>query len=505
MLVLEARDRVGGRTFTTQEDNGKLWIDLGGSYVGVSQNHLLNLLDELELETYKVEEKHDMAYMHLDPNDERRIEYRSRFSPSGEPKFGNIFHWLDYVHMVRLIDSMGAQIPAEAPWKAAKAREWDSISFKQFVDSNAWTQRIRDYFNNVFLPIDICSESNEVSLLWFLTYVKNCGGYGRSIATDNGGQERKVKNGTQQISIRLRDRLGHDRVLLNKPVHQIDQSGDQVLVSTLDGSSYSADQVILAISPHLWLKIHFEPALPSAKNLLAQRSPMGSVGKVILYYEKPFWLEKGFSGTYFIDSTDRCLNPVILTLDETKPDGSYPAIIGFCGARGCYAMRDKSDEQVGKIVAKSFANATQLPEFLDFKFVRRYDWTNEQYSGGCYTSTHGVNVLTKYGPYLREPFKRIYFAGTETAIEWSGYMDGAIGAGKRAAREILFQRGQIAKELVWQKEPESKTIPYQPFVYPKSYSYAPSISKLLNGFAHLLLVSGVLTFIAYRRLCTARV
>lgn len=472
---------------------------MGGSYVGPSQSHLLSLLDELQLDTYKVVESGDLAYMHVDRKDERRVEYRTRFSPNEEPKFGNIFHWLDYVHMVKLIDSMGAQIPGDAPWKATKAREWDSISYKEFVDNNTWTKRVRDYFNYIFVCIDVCAEPNEVSLLWFLCYVKNCGGYGRSISTENGGQERKVRNGTQQISNRLREIVGPDRVLLGKPVYRIDQSGDKTQVSTLDGSCYSADQVILAVPPHLWLKIHYEPALPSDKNLLAQRSPMGSVGKVILYYERPFWREKGFSGTYMIDSADRSLNPVIMTLDETKPDGSYPSIIGFAGSRGCYAMRHKSDDEVAKIVAKSYANATNLNEFLDYKFVRRFDWTNEQYSGGCYTSTHGVNVLTKYGAHLREPFGRIYFAGTETAVAWSGYMDGAISAGKRAAREILHRRKLISQDQIWQKEPESR-----PFEYPRSHRYAPSIGGLLGGLAHLLLVSGVLTFVAYRRLCAAK-
>lgn len=501
MLVLEARDRVGGRTLTLQEEEGKFWVDLGGSYVGPSQNHVLNLCEELKIGTYLVEDSKDIAYLRTSRRDERFVEHRARFSPQSDPKFGNLIHWLDYVHVVKLIDQMGAQIPAEAPWTAERARDWDAKTFRQFIDENTWTGRVRDYFNHIYVTIDVCADSNEVSLLWFLWYVKQCGGYGRSIATTNGGQERKLEQGTQQLSGRLQELVGRQRVLLNKPVCRIYQSSSPcVLVGTVDGSTFKADQVILALPPHLWLKIHYEPALPSGKNLLGQRSPMGQVGKVILYYERAFWKEHGFSGCFFIDSAERHLNPVILSLDETKPDGSHPAVIGFTGARGWLAMRDKSDEEVGKLVARSYANATKLAEFLDFKQVRRFDWANEQYSGGCYTSTQTANTLTKFGPHLRQPFGRLYFAGTETAIAWSGYMDGAISAGKRAAREVLHARGLLDKEQIWQEEPQSQLVPARPFEYPSSHRYAPSIGQLIGALAHLALLAGALTFVAYRRL-----
>lgn len=539
VLVLEARDRVGGRTLTKVGDvGGEFWVDLGGSYVGPTQNTVLNLIDELGLETYLVDDSLDIAYLRA--NEARRqphrraqaaaspagsppsraelpqdsIERRARFSPLADPPFGNLLHWLDYVHMVRLIDSYGEQIPVRAPWLAAKAREWDSKTFKQFVDENTWTKRVRGYFNHIFVTIDVCCDAQEVSMLWFLWYVRQCGGYGRTISTTNGGQERKIKRGTQQLSEGIKrliegpaaanggkqQQQQQRRVYLNKPVCRIDQSaGPFVLVQTLDGSQYKADHVICAMPPHLLLKMHHEPALPSGKNLLAQRSPMGQVAKVILYYERPFWKEHGFSGCFLIDAQDRRLHPVVLSLDETKHDGSHPAVIGFTAASGWYEMRDKSNQETGKVVAASYASATGLREFLDFKRVERTDWTGEQYSGGCYTSTHTLNTLTKYGPYLRQPFGRIHYAGTETATKWSGYMEGALSAGKRAAREILAKLGRIHEDLVWLEEPDSVTVPPRPFEYPASHRRAPTIDTCVA----LLSVVGLLTFataVVWRRL-----
>lgn len=467
------------------------------------------MIDELKLETYLVDDSQDIAYLRAREARQQAnggqledsIERRKRFSPLSDPPFGNIVHWLDYVHMVRLIDSCGREIPAEAPWLAKRAKEWDSKTFKQFVDENTWTKRVRGYFNHIFVTIDVCCDAQEVSMLWFLWYVKQCGGYGRTISTTNGGQERKIKRGTQQLSEGIQRQLGgKQRVLLGKPVCRIDQTaGPFVLVGTLDGSHYRAEHVICAMPPHLLLKIHHEPPLPSGKNLLAQRSPMGQVSKVILYYERAFWKEHNYSGCFLIDAQDRRLHPVVLSLDETKHDGSWPAVIGFMAASGWYEMRDKSDLEAAKIVAASYAQATGLQEFMQFKRVERQDWTNEQYSGGCYTSTHTINTLTKYGAHLRQPFGRIHYAGTETATKWSGYMEGALSAGKRAAREILAKSGRIKEETIWEEEPDSVTVPPRSFEYPGSHKCAPSIDGLVRA-AQLLAVSGLLTFVLWRRL-----
>lgn len=545
VVVLEARDRVGGRTLTKvvdssagegsptasstgsddntangqpPKDQPRLWCDLGGSYVGPSQDNVLNLIDELKLKTYLVDDSLDIGYMKTTSDEQPdKAAYTSRFHPSKDIQFGTLLHWLDYVNLVRLLDQMGAEIPSEAPWLAPKAREWDSITFKQFIDNTAWTSKVADFFTNIFLPIDVCSESNEISLLWFLWYTSQCGGIGRTIATTNGGQERKVDGGTQQLSQRLVTLINANKpasrckLLLRMPVCYIKQQQrqanksaksnkhheqQQIEVGCLGGRKFVCDRVILAIAPHLWLKIHFEPSLPRDKLQLAQRSPMGCVGKVILYYDKPFWKDHNYSGCFLIDSARREKHPIILSLDETKPDGSQAAIIGFCGARGWHEMRNKSDLEVGQIVAQSYCLATAglLKDFLAFKRVERFDWTSEQYSGGCYGSVQGPNTLTKFGPSIRQPVGGIYFAGTETATKWSGYMDGAISAGKRAAREVLFASGKLAnQDDIWRHQ-EPPRPDNKPFEYPASYKWAPSVGASLAALGALsacLLALGV--------------
>ena len=68
------------------------------------------------------------------------------------------------------------------------------------------------------------------------------------------------------------------------------------------------------------------------------------------------------------------------------------------------------------------------------------DWTRDRYSGGCYVGLMPPGLLTTAGRVLREPWGRIHWAGTETATEHVGYLDGAIEAGERAADEVLAAR-----------------------------------------------------------------
>jgi monoamine oxidase len=223
------------------------------------------------------------------------------------------------------MDKMGEEIPYDTPWKAPHAEEWDTMTFKEFIEKNAWTKIGRDF---VTMSMNMCVTSGayEGSLLWYLWYVKQCGGTRPIFSTTNGGQERKIIGGSMQISERLVDRIGSDRVLLNKPVVGITYNDKEITVRTLDGSEYKSTYLILAIPPMLQNKIHYNPSLPPLRNQMNQRCPMGSVIKCIAYYETNFWRKMGYCGSMMITGSD-C--PIYHTLDDTKLDGSVPAINGY--------------------------------------------------------------------------------------------------------------------------------------------------------------------------------
>uniref|UniRef100_A0A8C5FGI2 Amine oxidase n=1 Tax=Gadus morhua TaxID=8049 RepID=A0A8C5FGI2_GADMO len=405
-LVLEARDRVGGRTFTVRNREAK-YVDLGGAYVGPTQNRILRLAKEYGIDTYKVNEEENLLHHYQGKSHGFKGAFPTMWNPLAIMDFNNLF---------KKMDEMGLEIPREAPWRAPHAEEWDKMSMETLFKKLCWTRTARR-FATLFVNANVTSEPHEVSALWFLWYIKQCGGIMRIFSTTNGGQERKFVGGSGQISESMARELG-DQVLLQSPVCGIDQSGVLVAVETLDHRTYMGNYVIVATPPALNLKMHFNPALPPLRNQLINRVPMGSVIKCMVYYKENFWRKMGFCGTMIIEDEE---SPIGLTLDDTKPDGSVPAIMGL------------------KKICELYAKVLGTEEALHPIHYEEKNWCEEQYSGGCYTAYYPPGILTQFGRVLREPVDRLFFAGTETATEWSGYMEGAVQSGERAAREVSKQ------------------------------------------------------------------
>ncbi|XP_066287548.1 amine oxidase [flavin-containing]-like [Branchiostoma lanceolatum] len=484
-IVLEAQDRVGGRTHT-MKGPGFGYVDMGGAYIGPTQNHILKLVKELGIQTYKVNTEGTSAVL-------RKGE---QFTIDSEYGMTNLVGMLDEQHMYRTIDRMGAEIPVEAPWKAPHAEEWDRLTMKDVFDKLLWTDSVRR-FADMFVHLNVTSEPHEVSALWFLWYIKQCGGVKRILSVDNGGQERKLVGGTEQVSVRLAELLGN-RVTLNSPVSKVTQTETGVTIDTLSGDSYQAEYSIIAIPPPLQVRVSFSPSLPPVRNQMIQRMPMGSVIKIMTCYEKAYWTEKGMSGMAIIEDDD-C--PVEFTMDDTKPDGSHPAIIGFVLADKARRYSSYSEDKRRDLICQSYAKTFGLKELLHPTCYVEKNWMEEPYSGGCYGTALPPGVLTQFGRIVREPFGRVFFAGTETATHWSGYMEGAVQAGERAAREILHAMGKIDSDQVWQNAPQSEEVPAVPFVDSFVETYSPSISGLLS-FIGLTAVVGLAvgaSFILYNQ------
>ncbi|CAL1287512.1 unnamed protein product [Larinioides sclopetarius] len=450
VICLEARDRVGGRTLT-KRDPKVGYVDIGGAYVGPTQDRLLRMAKEFKVENYKVNEVEDLLHY--------KNGRRTRFSSGTLPKRRNPLVAMDINNIFYLMDKMGEEIPADAPWNANHANEWDTMTYKEFLQKNCWTKGGLEFFKN-FVNINITAESYEASLLSFLWYIKQCGGTKRIFSTANGGQERKFKGGTQQICEKMDEKLG------------------ALLIFNLEETKY----IILACPPIVQLKIHFTPELPPLRSQMMQRMPMGTVMKVILYYKKSFWKELGLCGSMLVEGGDE--HPMFYALDDTKPDGSYPAIIGFILADKCRRMCVLTPEERKNILTRSLAEVIGSSEALKPIHYEEKNWMDEQYSGGCYTAMYPPGFFTRYG--------RLYFAGTETAVKWSGYMEGAIEAGERAAREILYAMGKITRDQIWLKEPPSQDVVAKPFPVTFGEKYTPSVP----GFLKIVAVSTFLGAVA---------
>ncbi|XP_073523345.1 amine oxidase [flavin-containing]-like [Phyllobates terribilis] len=476
VVVLEARDRVGGRTFTVKNSKTK-YVDLGGAYIGPTQNRIIRVAKELGVETYKVNE--EQRLLHYVKG--KAYAFKGPFPPMWNP-----IVYLDYNNLWRTMDEMGKEIPNDSPWNAPHAEKWDKITMKELIDKLCWTNTAKK-FATLFVNVNVTSEPHEVSALWFLWYVKQCGGTTRIFSTSNGGQERKFVGGAGQISEKMAERL-QGQVKLQRPVVRIDQSAENITVETVNHEIYEAKYVISAIPPALCLKIHFNPGLPPLRNQLINRVPMGSVIKCMVYYKEAFWRKKDYCGSMVIEDEEA---PIGLTLDDTKPDGTVPAIMGFILARKSRRLANLTKDERKRKICELYARVLESEEALHPVHYEEKNWCEEQYSGGCYTAYFPPGILTQYGRVLRQPFGRLFFAGTETATEWSGYLEGAIQAGERAAREILFELGKISENDILMAEPQSLDIPVIPITTTFLERTLPSVGGLLTLFGFSAVITTV--------------
>ena len=418
VLVLEARNRVGGRLLNHTLANGSV-VELGGQWVGPTQDRVLALAEDLGLGLFPtyIDGEHFLA---MDGSVER---YGGEdFHLPGEAS-------ADVTETWEQLQEMAEEVPLDEPWGAAKAGTWDAQTLESWLIANAKTEVGLGYWRTM-VPALFSADTAEMSLLHFLFNCRSGGTLDRLVDTHGGAQESRLVGGSQQLALRLADRLG-DAVRLGSPVGAIRQDDRGVEVAH-DGGIVTAGQAIVALPPTLAGRIRYSPALPPLRDQLTQQVPMGYVTKVQIAYSEPFWRAEGLSGSVF--SLD---DEVSVIFDNSPQDLSCGVLLGFL--EGKHARRagklapEERKELVLSVLEKFFGPRAADPE----EYVER-DWAAEEWSRGCYGGRFGTGVWTGYGEALREPVGRVHWAGTETAEVWNGYMDGAVRSGERAAREVLL-------------------------------------------------------------------
>jgi monoamine oxidase len=417
VLVLEARDRVGGRLLNHTLANGSV-VEVGGQWVGPTQDRVLALAEELGVGLFPTytEGEHFLA---IDGAVKRYVG--EDFALPGDASADVEETWAH-------LSEMAAEIPLDGPWQAENADTWDAQTLESWLVAKAKTGVGLGYWRTM-VPALFSAGTAEMSLLHFLFYCRSGGTLDRLVATHDGAQESRLEGGSQRLALRLADRLG-DAVRLGAPVTAIRQDDEGVEV-TYDDGGVGADRAIVALPPTLAGRIRYSPALPPLRDQLTQQVPMGYVIKVQIAYPEPFWRAEGLSGSVF--SLD---DEVSVIFDNSPQDLSCGVLLGFLegrhGRRAGKLAPEQRKELILSVFAKFFGSRAADPE----EYVER-DWAAEEWSRGCYGARFGTGVWTGYGEALREPVGRIHWAGTETAEVWNGYMDGAIRSGERAAREVL--------------------------------------------------------------------
>lgn len=412
--VLEARDRVGGRTLS--QALGDDVIDLGGQWIGPKQHRIAGLARELGVATFP---------QHVGGTKVMEIGGRRTTYGGLIPKIG-LLSQLEVGAAIARVEWLCRRVPIDAPWTAKRAAEWDAISVEAFKQKIIKTEAGRAVFDFAVRSI-FAAEAREISFLFFLFYLNAGRGLLQLAEAEGGAQQDRFVGGAQQISLRMADEL---QVTLGAPVRTIEQDGDGVTVWT-DGGQERARRVIVAVPPALARSIDFRPALPLARAQLHDRMPMGSAIKCVAAYERPFWREQGFSGEGLSDG-----DPVRLVFDDCAHDGKQAALVAFVLGS---AVRKWSDAPPAELERAVLAHLARLfgDEARQATHFVAQNWSAETWSRGCYVGLMAPGVLTELGDALRRPCGRIHWAGTETAREGCGYFEGAIEAGDRAADEVL--------------------------------------------------------------------
>jgi monoamine oxidase len=422
VIVLEARDRVGGRTTGETISDGVV-VEMGGQWIGPTQTEILDLLGDLGLETFPTYDEG----AELNVRDGAKVRFQDETLGFPQESLAEI------ERVGSSLGALAATVPVSAPWTSLRAEELDRRTLDAWLAAET-TDRVTLAFYRFLSAAIFSAEAWEMSLLHFLFYVRSSGTLENLIATSGGNQEQRVIGGSHRISERLAEELGANAVILGEPVNAIGQHGDRVSVRSQTGE-VAARRVIVSLPPTLAGRLRYDPSLPSRRDALTQHVPMGSVIKVQAAYETPFWRGEGLSGQ--VISFD---DPISLTYDNSPPDGSCGVLVGFFEgdhARQA-AMVDMGER---RRIAIDCLSGFFGPKAADpWRYLEK-DWMAEPFTRGCYGGRLGAGAWTAYGPALREPVGRIHWAGAECADLSNGYMDGAVRSGRRAAREVLDALG----------------------------------------------------------------
>ena len=338
---------------------------------------------------------------------------------------------VDLVKLQALIsasDRLSRKVSPLDPLANSKAAAWDAQNVEAWKQKWAKGERVRAILD-VAVRVVFGAEPSEISLLYFLSYLRAGGGILKLTQVSEGAQQDRFVDGAQELSKRLRARLGQ-AVRLSEPVRRIEQDQDGVTVFSAKGD-YRAERVIVALPPALIPSLQFEPQLPVRRKQLLQRYAMGATIKVIGVYERAFWREQGYSGEV-VSSTP----PFSVVYDNSSADGSIAALVGFVVGDEARRWSSLSPEEQRIRATRAWARYFGEEALKVRDFVAQ-DWCTKRYSGGCPVSFLPPGAMGTGAAAIRAACGRVHWAGTETAVEWTGYLEGAIEAGERAANEVL--------------------------------------------------------------------
>ncbi|WP_294563129.1 NAD(P)/FAD-dependent oxidoreductase [uncultured Arthrobacter sp.] len=422
VTVLEARDRVGGRTHTDVIESATL--EVGGQWVSPDQTALLGLLGELGMETYSRYREGESVYIGADGTP---VRYTGEMFPVSAGTQAEMARLID------VLDGLVGQMDVKAPWEHPQARELDTISFHHWLRQQSDDE---EACNNIGLFIAggmLTKPAHAFSALQAVLMAASAGSFSHLVDEDFI-LDKRVVGGMQSVSERMAAELG-EAVLLNNPVRTLRWSehpdGRTEVTAEADNATVRARYAVVAVPPNLYSRISYVPALPRRQHQMHQHQSLGLVIKVHAVYMTPFWRDNGLSGTGF--SAGSIVQEVY---DNTNHGDSRGTLVGFVSDEKADAMFDLEPTERRQRILESIAGFLG-PQALHPEVYYESDWASEEWTRGAYASSYDLGGLHRYGRHQLTPVGPIHWSCSDLAAEGYQHVDGAIRMGQLTATQII--------------------------------------------------------------------
>ncbi|GGF19401.1 flavin monoamine oxidase family protein [Subtercola lobariae] len=426
VVVLEARDRVGGRLWSDHID-GQLY-EIGGQWVSPDQTVLLETLDELGLDTYARYREGESVYIGADGAPKR---FTGDIFPANEHTRSEI------ERMIGVLDELVQQTDPAAPWEQPRAAEFDHISFKAWLEQQCDDAEARANIALFIADAMLTKPAHSFSLLQALLMAASAGSFSHLVDADFI-LDKRVIGGLQQVPLKLAEQLRAGDLRLSQPVRRIKWSTAALAADAVDGEVVevvtdelvvNARRVIVAVPPNLYNRIEYAPNLPRLRQQLQQHQSLGLVIKVHATYETAFWREDGLSATAFSP-----YQIVHEAYDNTNYGESRGTLVGFISDEKADAVFQMPAEERKRSILNSLASYYG-PQALEPVVYYESDWAAEEWTQGAYAASFDLGGLTRYGALQLEPVGPLRFGSSDLAAEGYQHVDGAIRVGRRLAAE----------------------------------------------------------------------
>ena len=415
VAVLEARERVGGRTHSDVVDGA--FLELGGQWVSPDQTELLALIDEVGMTTYLRYRDGDNLYR--TPGGDV-VRYAGGGFPVSDATQA------ETERLVRLMDELVEQVGCIEPWAHPRARELDTIAFSHWLRRESADEEACQNISMFIAGAMLTKPPHAFSTLQAVLMAASAGSF-THLTDEDFILDQRVVGGMQAVSQAMAADL---EVHLGTPVHTL-RRDDAGVTAMSDRVTVRARHVVVAVPPNLYTRIGFDPPLPRRQHQLHQHLSLGLVIKVHAVYPTPFWREQGLSGTCFGATA---LVPEIY--DNTNHEDPRGTLVAFVSDEKADAMFELSEQDRRAAILTGIADFLG-PQALDPVVYYESDWASEEWTRGAYAASFDLGGLSRYGRDQATPVGRVHWAGSDIATAGYQHVDGALRSGRAAAEAIM--------------------------------------------------------------------